>query len=173
VATSYGADLRPLPLAPAHVGSYLARAAAGLDPLTPLLQALPGTAASTALLASPAPGTAATGLPPHTELAATAADSDLPADQSKAWADGWQLLFDGQDPAGCVTVEEDSLDFGCVSRLSPGGVRSFTVHNRTAAKLAAWVEVPGWRDPSAGEQQQAQQVRALVNRRSLQRAEQP
>ncbi len=150
LATSYEADLRPLPLAPAHVSSYLARAAAGQDPLAPLL-------APAAALASDQGGPGA--------AAAAAGGADAPP------VDGWQLLFEGQDLAGCVSLDADDLDFGSVSRLSPGSAQSFTVRNHTGAKLVVWAQVPGWSDPSsAGDAEAPKQVGLVEHWRTFIRA---
>lgn len=64
----------------------------------------------------------------------------------------WQLVFEGQDPAGPargLAMSAGTLDFGACSRLSPAEPLVVTLTNNTPHKLWVVASVPGWRDPAA------------------------
>ncbi|KAI8476927.1 MAG: hypothetical protein J3K34DRAFT_516186 [Monoraphidium minutum] len=164
LGTAFDDKSRPPPLTYAHVCAYLARTAAGGGPLPPDsaggadtegggLGAWAAEAAAAAAEAEAAieAGGCRSQLPQH--LASLPCDGG--ADETAAAApavvgpDAWQLLFEGQDPAGALQLSEASLDFGACSRLLAPEPRAVVVTNRTGAKLSVVACVPAWQDPSA------------------------
>lgn len=87
---------------------------------------------------------------PTTTQSLNGAQEPLPGPTS------WDLLFSGQDPAGCVTVDTEVLDFGTCSTRAAVAHKVLTVTNNSDAKLLSFIAVPEWLDCNG--QEAAQQV---------------
>ncbi|GBF91298.1 hypothetical protein Rsub_03618 [Raphidocelis subcapitata] len=145
LGTAFDDRSRPPPLTYAHVSAYLARTAAGGEPVPAQGDAAAAEAAS--------PSAASQQQQPSQQQQSQQQAEPL-GGEAITGPCGWELLFDGQDPAHALALSEAAVDFGACSRLSAPAPRAVTVTNRTAAKVTVFPCLPAWQDPAAAPPQQ-------------------
>ena len=60
----------------------------------------------------------------------------------------WRTFYEGQDPTGSVTVDDENIDFGACSRLRMSEYRTVTVTNKTDYKVTSLWHAPDGPDGS-------------------------
>ena len=60
----------------------------------------------------------------------------------------WRTFYEGQDPIGSVTVDDENIDFGACSRLRMSEYRTVTVTNKTDYKVTSLWHTPDGPDGS-------------------------
>ncbi|KAG1664126.1 hypothetical protein FOA52_011949 [Chlamydomonas sp. UWO 241] len=159
LATSYSEKARPPPLSSRHVAGYMERLACGGQPVevdpAAMSQAPTSVHSEGTMMTMAAAGRFAdTPEEGATRGGATGAllglADDGPHTGPLPGPVAWPLFFDGQDPAGALSLDTTHLDFGACSRLSASEYKAVTVTNRTTAKVTAFFSVPAWQDPTGG-----------------------